>query len=345
MNIFPAQHPDLLWQGRTLRDNSGNGYLIGSASSLKFRFFGNTCRIWLQNIAPPVESNYISWVLDGVHHLRVPITFDALTPFEIPIESKSEFHDIEIFKETEASCGYIVINKIEAEKIERFPITKKKKIEFIGNSITAGMSSDPRLVPCETGTRCDQHNAYEAYGPSVSRMLDVDYMIVAVSGIGAYRNWNTEYPVMADVYESTFLSGHPDDPKWNFNDFVPNLVCINLGTNDFSDGDGIMPRLPFDSTQFIRMYVELIEIAHRHYPNAKILLLQHPMPGPHHMGMLDACLQSVKQKAEASLKGLQPVSIFSFSYFTGSGCSGHPSVEEHEQMAKELAPVIQGILQ
>lgn len=344
MNVFPAQYPNITWCGRTVQDNSGNRYLIGSASSLKFRFRGNQCRLWLLNVSPADGSNYISWVLDGIHHQRIPVRFDAFTSLDIPVESTSEFHDIEIYKETEASCGYIVINKIEAEEISETPKSGKKKIEFIGNSITAGMASDPSLVPCEAGYRCDQHNAYDAYGPRAARALDCDYMIVAVSGIGAYRNWGTEYPVMADVYESTFLTGQSDDPKWTFDEFIPDLVCINLGTNDFSEGDGITPRLPFDSTKFIHRYVELIHKIHSHYPESKFLLLQHPMPGQHHMGMLDACLLSVKLKAESSIAGLKPVSIFSFSYFTGSGCSGHPSVEEHEKMANELAPVIEKLL-
>ena len=344
MNVFPAQHPNLIWQGRTMKDNSGNGYLIGSASSLKFRFQGNQCRIWLLNVSPPDGSNYISWVLDGSHYKRIPVGFEAFTSLDIPVRSASEFHDIEIYKETESSCGYVVINKIEAEEISETPKPVKKKIEFIGNSITAGMASDPSLVPCDEGNRCDQHNAYNAYGPRVARTLDCDYMIVAVSGIGAYRNWNTEYPVMPDVYESTFLTGQSDDPKWKFDEFIPDLVCINLGTNDFSDGDGITPRLPFDSTKFIDRYVELIGKVHNHYPEAKFLLLQHRMPGQHHMSMLDACLQSVKQKAETSIAGLKPVSILSFSYFIGSGCSGHPSVDEHGKMARELAPVISKLL-
>ncbi len=298
----------------------------------------------MQNLAPEGQYNYISWVIDGIHHQRVAIRFDRLTPLELSVTAATEFHDVEIYKETEASCGQIVISSIEAEAISEFPLSNKQKIEFIGNSITVGMASDASLIPCEAGTWYDQHNAYEAYGPRIARALHLDYMIVAVSGIGAYRNSNTDYPVMSDVYENTFLTTHPDDPKWNFNAFIPDIVTICLGTNDFSDGDGITPRLPFDSTQFINRYVELIEIVHRHYPDAMIMLLNSPVAGESNMDMLNACLMAVKQKAESSNEHLLPISVFSFKMFQGAGCTGHPGVEDHERMAKELVPFIKKML-
>jgi len=344
LNVFPASDPHLVWEGRTVKDPSGNQYLIGSASCLKFRFQGNDCMVRMLNSAPPGEYNYVSFVIDGIHHPRKAIKVDTFFELKIPIKNKAEVHDVEIYKESEASNGYIVISHILTEAIIDFPMTVKKKIEYIGDSVTAGMASDTSLVDCEQGTWYDQHNAYDAYGPRIARELNLDYMIVAVSGIGAYRNWITDYPVMNDVYESAFLSANSNYPKWDFEKFIPDVVTICLGTNDFSAGDGVTPRLPFDSTQFINKYVELIGKIHQHYPEAKILLLRSPIAGEEHEMIYNACLETVKQKASYVIEGLKSISIFSFTPFYGSGCTGHPSLDDHASMAKELAPVISEIV-
>ncbi len=42
---------------------------------------------------------------------------------------------------------------------------KRKKIEFIGNSITCGAQSDPSDIPCDEGEYMDHQYAYLAYGP------------------------------------------------------------------------------------------------------------------------------------------------------------------------------------
>ena len=226
-----------------------------------------------------------------------------------------------------------------------FPYEQRKKIEFIGNSITAGMASDPSMVPCETGTAYDQHNAYNSYGATVARKLNLEFMITAVTGIGVYRNWATDAPVMGDVYENTFLTTHPEDPKWNFETWMPDIVCINLGTNDFSDGDGVNPRLPFDSTRFVDQYINLIRMVNGHYPLAQILLLQHPMSGEHNSVTFTNCLESIKEKANVEIKNIRPISVFSFSPMIPTGCSNHPGLKEHAMMADELAPMVEELLQ
>ena len=343
MKTFPSTNTHLVYHGRTHKDNSGV-HLVSSAASVKFRVKGTKGKVWMKNAAPSGEYNYISWVIDGHHFQRQVMRFGEMTPVEIPLTSNAAFHDVEIYKETEAANGSIIIGSIEAQDLLEIPAQQKKKIEFIGNSITAGMASDPSVIPCMAGRPYDQHNAYQAYGPVAARKLDLDYVITAVTGIGVYRNWATDVPVMSNVYEKTFLTTHPDDPMWNFISFVPDIVCINLGTNDLSDGDGMHPRLPFDSTRFVEKYVELIKIIHGYYPVAQIVLLQHPMSGAHHMSMMTGCLEATKKEAESKIHGLKKITIFSFSPHIPTGCSGHPGLKEHALMAEELAPVLSKLI-
>ncbi|MDQ3016526.1 MAG: GDSL-type esterase/lipase family protein, partial [Bacteroidota bacterium] len=313
MDVFPAYYPRLLWQGRYFKDNDGNKLLVGSGSGLRFRVHKNFCRVWMQNIAPQGEYNYISLVIDGEHQQRIPIAFDTITPLKIAFKSDAEFHNVEIYKETESSCGSILITSVEGEGIGEFPYSKGKNIEFIGNSITAGMSSDLSMVPCEAGKWYDQHNAYNAYGPSVARALNLNYMITAVSGMGVYRNWNTDSPVMGDVYESTFLTSAPNDPRWNFNSWRADIITICLGTNDLSDGDGMTPRLPFNSTQFIARYVSLLKMIHQHHPDANFILLQCTSREVEKMKVLQKCHAQIKEKAISEITGFKSIELFTFS--------------------------------
>lgn len=130
-------------------------------------------------------------------------------------------------------------------------------IEFIGNSITCGAAADASDIACGTAEYHDQHNAYMAYGPRLARMLNVNYMLSSVSGIGIYRNWNTDGPSMAQVYEKTDFQEN-GTAMWDFSRYSPDVVSISLGTNDFSNGDGKTPRKPFDAEAFVSNYLKFV---------------------------------------------------------------------------------------
>ena len=55
--------------------------------------------------------------------------------------------------------------------------------------------------------------------------------------------------------------------QWNFTDYRPDLVVINLGTNDFS----IEPQ-PYKS-EFIESYTQMLKQLRQHYGNIPILCI------------------------------------------------------------------------
>lgn len=341
--LFPANDPRLIWQGRTWEDKTGYTYLIGSASSLKFSFAGDRCKIWMKNAAPEGEYNYISMVIDGEKQPRKAIRYDTLSPVDIIPAHHASTHVVELYKETEAANGAVMISAIEADSLEKMPTSNRKRIEFIGNSITVGMSADESSIACDVGTWFDQHNAYDAFGPRVARALDMEYMLSGFSGIGMYRNTRADSPVIRDIYPSAFLSPNPNSPRWDFARFTPDIVSICLGTNDFSDGDGIAPRPPFDPALFIPAYVDFIKTIHAYYPEARIIMTNTPMLDGQKNEILMDCLQQIKTEAEASFTRLKPMNIFSFSSVYTGGCLGHPSVEEHGKMAEEMIEFVRKV--
>ncbi len=208
-------------------------------------------------------------------------------------------------------------------------------IEFIGNSITCGAAADPSEVPCGSGQYHDQHNAYLAYGPRVARALNANFVLSSVSGIGVYRNWNSDGPAMPQVYEKVdFQDTNPQ--RWNFTTFTPQVVSIALGTNDFSNGDGKKERLPFDSARYVTNYIKFVQVVKSKYPRAQVALLSSPMIQEKNRERLQNCLTAVKARIDATHPSDKPVALHFFQPMRASGCSGHPNVDDHAILAQEL---------
>lgn len=333
----------VVMHGRTLTAPDSSIVLIGSASFIEYRFSGTASAVWLKNIADGDDYNYVAAELDDQYIGRWKITGDSAVRFPLKASSSQE-HTVRIFKATEAANGQVVVTGIEAHALLSLPAATHKKIEFIGNSITCGMANDTKDIPCGKGRWYDQHNAYWAYGPRVARALQTDFMLSSVSGIGIYRNWNSDGPVMPQVYESAFLSVD-SSVKWHFDRYVPDVVSIALGTNDFSDGDGIKERLPFDSAAFIEQYVRFIGRLYSLYPHSQFVLLNSPMvPGSKGV-LLDTCLNSIAAQIALAFPARKPVAVFHFKPMSPKGCSSHPDIDDHAIMANELIPFFRMLLQ
>jgi lysophospholipase L1-like esterase len=174
-------------------------------------------------------------------------------------------------------------------------------------------------------------------------MLHTNFILSSVSGIGIYRTWNTNGPSMSQVYEKTDLLAN-SKRSWDFRTYSPRIVSVALGTNDFSDGDGRTPRLPFDSTVFVNNYIRFIEMVKSKYPTTQIALLSSPMINGTKRITLQNCLTAVKGQIDKKYPSNKRVALFFFKPMTARGCGGHPSVEDHELIAKELAPFFKKLI-
>jgi len=319
--------------GRFQYNTQGDLELISSAVHFGFTMTGTTCSIYVYNRDSAVH-NYIQYTLDGVYQKRIRIF--GSTPRAIQLINLGEGnHIIWIYKATEAMTGPVFIEKIIAADIHALKIPKKPLIEFIGNSITCGAAADPSEIPCEAGDYADHHNAYNAYGPRLARDLNMDFILSSVSGIGIYRNWNSPGPTMPQVYEKTDFQDN-SLLNWDFNTYSPRIVSIALGTNDFSEGDHKHERLPFDSSMYVSGYIQFVQLVKSKYPKARIILLSSPMLNGTNREKLQNCLEAVKIQVDKLNPSAKPVVLFFFEPMKARGCSGHPSVEDHAMLAKEL---------
>lgn len=166
---------------------------------------------------------------------------------------------------------------------------KKRRIEIIGDSITAG------LWNVGYGDLPDYENGYMAYGPQLARLLDADWSIIAKSGEGVAYNYadTPDFPVHAkDDYVRTFFT--KAEPAWNFKD-EPQAILVAYGTNDFVDKDK-KPAL----YRFGRAYMELIQTIRAKNPSAHIICLE-PVPawvGAYVRYTIDGVVSRLREKGD-----------------------------------------------
>lgn len=336
------QNKTFLYEGRIEKLQNNHVILIGTASSVSFNFIGNNCSISLQSVDSYEHHNYVSLVLDGKYLGKIKIEKGPVQSFPVKVASNKKEHRLEIYKNTEAHTGGILFAGTTA-KLTSISSKKKKKIEFIGDSITCAAASDS--VGCDKGEYMDHHNGYYAYGPTLSRAIDVDYLTSSVSGIGMYRNWNDENKeeaIMPDVYQNLYLTKDNSKPKYDFA-FQPDIISIALGTNDFSGGDGKKERLPFNTEKYVSNYINFIKMLYVHNPKAQIIITNSPMVNGEKAVVFEDCLNKVKN-AFANDKEHKTIFIFKFKPMKPKGCLGHPDVTDQKVMADQYGPFLKKLL-
>lgn len=220
-------------------------------------------------------------------------------------------------------------------KLLNAPRRPKHRIEFIGNSITCGYGSEAKSQWVHYSY--DNSNHYYSYAAILARELDAEEMCVARSGIGVYRNYggHEEGQTMTRWYDYTCL--YDSTQLWDFSRFRPDVICVNLGTNDLSTKG-------YDIKLYKSAYKKFIQHLAKVQPKAKIVLLTSQMLSKTAKQLQIAALKEVY--AELHKQGLN-VYYFELDMQDpklGYGADWHPSKAQHQQAARQLLPFLRGLL-
>ncbi len=230
------------------------------------------------------------------------------------------------------------------------PALPSRTIEFIGNSITCayGNEATDKLDHFQYETE----NHYYGYAQLTARALNARAHVVARSGIGVYRDYNgpktgTPDSRMPVQYEYTGYATSTklrqqegfDAERWDFARFQPEVICINLGTNDLSTHN-------YDVKLLRQAYDDFLRLVRSHNPKAKIVFLCGSMLLGKELDIARKTLDQVV--ADAQKSGDRQVYRFDFSPQDGTlkyGADWHPSLWQHEKMAAELTAYLRTLMQ
>ncbi|RZJ37688.1 MAG: lipase, partial [Brevundimonas sp.] len=214
-------------------------------------------------------------------------------------------------------------------------VAKARQIEFIGDSYTVGYGNTSAVRTCTAAEIAATTDTQSAFGPRVARRFDADYRINAYSGFGIVRNYDGGVRDLSlPALYARLKPDAADQLDAGEGDWKPQVIVVNLGTNDFSTP--LHADEPWADDAALRSawrerYVAfLAELAGRQ-PQARFIL----MGG-------DAFTGDVRQVADAvnrTTPGL--ATVLPFGGLDLQGCDWHPSLADEVLLADLVAREIE----
>jgi lysophospholipase L1-like esterase len=339
----PPNDPNIYYMGRVECDAAGPAFAFPGVS-VRVRFRGGALDLRLRDsgTGTATSTNYYDVSVDSGAPTRLEAVPGDYT-YRLARDLGDGDHTVEIVKRVESNRntgkGQLLGFRVRAGA-KLLPVRQRPlRLELVGDSITCGYGNEvSTTTPDEVHYTTVNSNANGAFGALVARLLDAEYVAVAISGRGVYRNYRDEPgELTAEYYDDTL----PDDPAaepWDFTRYRPDAVVVNIGTNDFS------PPGP-DHDAFRRAYRELLKQIRARNPEAMVLAVVGPMlVDSHPQGAwawttMQIDVQAVVRALEA--EGDTRVHFLALSPQSAPfGEDYHPTLATHRQMAQAVAAEI-----
>jgi hypothetical protein len=332
-DTIPATNRFIEYTGRIDFSKPESPCFSYSGVSIRACFTGKDLSIILDE---ELGQNYYNIILDGIVVSKIKPE-KGIKTYHIVAGLKDTIHEIEIFRLTEEMFGktkfygFIVEDGNSLVKISNI---RTRLIEFIGNSITCGYGAEGSLGGT-FGPETENH--YLTYAAITSRNFNARHLAVCKSGIGIYRNYSGplegNQDCMPNYYSRIFL--YDEFPKYDFN-AKPDLICVDLGTNDFNTPGG-------DSARYVSRYLAFIDTLQTRYNNPDIICLLGSMLGGNELTEVRKYLHIVVDSASKNRKGNVYFFEMSEQGELGLGIDYHPTVAQHLKNARELTEFISGL--
>lgn len=343
MQTFVADDKHVRTIGRSIFFNNIR-YLSWSCSAVEFIFTGTeiTAEIWTDWVKDePWKEIFQPYFAVFVNDEAVPIKRFAVNEgtsvYPIYKSETAETVKIRVMKLSEAAFSKTGIAAINADG-EIVPTNPHaRRIEFIGDSITCGFGIEGKCT--EEGFRTATENPYINYAAKTARSLGAEYNLVSWSGIGVYSsdtktdeiNDSWLMPMLYDYADLALegLIGIDKHVEWNFNSFVPDVIVINLGTNDNFYTKGIAERIE----GFKHAYENFVRKIRKKNPNSHIICA---------LGMMGIELYPAIEDVVNNIND-NKVCTLEFDVQRkedGIGCENHPNYITHNKAAVKLTEKI-----
>lgn len=256
---------------------------------------------------------------------------------------------IRILKLTEAAMSTIGIKSVEVTSVGEIAATENKAhyIEFIGDSITCGYGVDDEDPNHNFKTSTE--NVTKSYAYKTAQALDADYSMVSFSGYGIISGYTgtgeakvTEqlvpnYYEMLAFSRGVYLGQEPMETAWDFSKRQPDLIVVNLGTNDDSYTLNYADR----QTEYKEAYIEFLKVIRKNNPDAKILCTLGIMGGRLYPQVEKAVESYTAETKDANITAMQ---FEEQKAEDGYAADWHPTEATHKKAADKLTEKIKEVM-
>jgi hypothetical protein len=261
--------------------------------------------------------------------------------YEILDLKHSGTYDLELIKASENQSNTVKLVGLRKSRSINLakPEDSKLRIQFMGDSYTAGFGNissvrEPLSADIDSTifytTRTDL-----SYGVLLSRKLRASYQILAYSGVGIVQNYEGMNPGKEYMYYYPYSlvsarNNGESSPEWNFQSWIPNIVVIALGINDFQ-GMGLKAKEEI----FIDSYRQLLSNLRKDFPNVKMVLAATGI-WPE-----DILIPAIKKILNLEIAdGNRDIKLFLYQT-ERTGLYWHPDLNDHRNLAEELEELLE----
>lgn len=334
-----AENANVRRLGRTLMRN-GTLWLGYSLTGAEFGFDGTSLsaelttdwvndEAWKENFQP-----YMAVLVNGKLLKRFAVS-EGTAEYELYRSERAEKVRIRLVKLSENAFSKVGVLSFSADgKLTATKPCSERRIEFVGDSITCGFGIEGKSA--DEKFRTSTENPLINYASLTANELGAEYQFISWTSIGVYSNsvkddrtepdnaWTM--PVIYDCTDKAvdgMLGNEPE--KWDHSRFAPQLIVVNLGTNDKDFTRGIPER----TAAFEKCYREFIAHIREKDPQAHIICA------------LGAMGRELLPQVENAVKTLADERITSLGFDVqreedGIGSEQHPNAVTHRKMADRL---------
>ncbi len=329
-------------------------WLAFSATGAEFTFHGCRCEVTFRGddrAALPDEGENHARMAVYVNGVRtVDTMIDAAektcVACQLPHAQDVVVRIVKLSETAMATCGIKAIT-VDDENGIRPTAARAHRMEVIGDSITCGYGMDDEVA--EHHFKTSTEDVTGAYAYKTAAALDADYSLVSISGYGIISGYTAtaeekitaqtipQYYSRLGFSYGVYEGRRAQDAAWDHSAFRPELVVINLGTNDDSYCLDHADR----QADYRAHYVAFLQEVRRCNPGAKILCI---------MGIMGTrlCPHVAAAVAEYTrLTGDAAVSVLDFPEQLeedGRTADYHPTARTHDKAAARLTEEIRRIM-
>jgi len=353
---FTANETQTRITGRTMMVE-GVRYLGYSGASVSFTFVGkraSACLVsdagsWPENLQAQVAV-YVNGEAEPSQRITLSQEQQTCVLWE---GTEPQQTTITLMKYSEAAFGLCGIQWLETDSDALLPppARKTRRMEIIGDSITCGygVEAAEATAPFCTATE----NPTKSYSLLTAAALDAEASLVSWSGNGIISKFveeDAEKPLtgdlMPELYPYTDLSASRrllgDDKakweRWDFAGHAPDVILINLGTNDAS----WCQDLPFRHANFRVKYGSFLRAVRACNPGVPMVCM---------LGTMDIRLvcevEAVVELRRDSTEGDTDTHFLPLPLqraADGYGADWHPSPLTQQKTADILVPYLRNLL-